>query len=339
MLSVLSLTENNTQESVLEAIAARVKGESQRTLPSINHNAAILASQDFATWLDDSSFMGNLLQMLYGPSLGNERSAQIDLLAGVADGISSTLPFSDPRRGFSILYGSNGDFLPDLWDEGSFSPNIEPERGAHVSFLSNPLAGDCRPLDITLPLANTVFQNGRRSTLFASRWRREPGDALRLDYTRHKQTQRIAPRGSAVGHTTPSTPLLPLTAPRKIVAGLGNILRQVEVDGAATPASKELEVLIPQVFDARSKKHGSSFSSGPIGVWAWVIPAHVVEAERLRDLKVFPADASLSEAELATESVEVFSRLTSSSCRLHKICKYINIYPPNPHPPRYSLMY
>ena len=269
--------------------------------------------------------MGSLLQTIYGPASGHETPSQIDLLAGVADGVSSPLPFGDPRRGFSLLYGSTGDILPDLWDESSFSPNIEPERGAYVSFLSNPLAGDCRPLDITLPLANTVFQNGRRSTLFASRWRRDSGDALSLDFTRHKQTQRVAPRGSAVGHTTPSIPLLPLTAPRKIVAGLGNILRQVEVDGAATPASKELEVLIPQVFDARSKRHGPSSSSGPIGVWAWVIPAHVVEAERLLDLKVFQSDAPLSETELAASSVDVFSRLASSSCRLHKICEYITI--------------
>ncbi|RYP56692.1 hypothetical protein DL769_009882 [Monosporascus sp. CRB-8-3] len=72
------------------------------------------------------------------------------------------------------------------------------------------------------------------------------------------------------------------------------------------------------MFDIRSKRHGPS-SSGPIGVWAWVIPPHVVEAERLSDLKVFRANSSHSEAELATESAEVFSRLTSSGCRLHKI--------------------
>ncbi|RYP72201.1 hypothetical protein DL771_004331 [Monosporascus sp. 5C6A] len=77
-------------------------------------------------------------------------------------------------------------------------------------------------------------------------------------------------------------------------------------------------MLIPEIFDIRSKRHGPS-SSGPIGVWAWVIPPHVVEAERLSDLNVFRANSSHSEAELATESAEVFSRLTSSGCRLHKI--------------------
>ena len=266
--------------------------------------------------------MGSLLQTLHGSSSGSDAPSQIDILAGVADGITTPLPFSDPQRGFSILYGSAGDILPDLWDESSFSPNIEPEKGAYISFLSNPLAGDCRPLDITLPLASTIFQNGRRSTLFASRWRKGPGEALRHELTSHKQMQRVAPHGSTVGHTKPSIPLIPLTAPRKITAGLGNILRQVEIDGAATPASKELEMLIPQVFEARSKRHGSS-SAGPIGVWAWVIPPHVVEAEQLQDLQVFQADnASLSESELAAKSVDVFSRLTSSCCRLHRICEY-----------------
>ncbi|RYP68905.1 hypothetical protein DL770_008363 [Monosporascus sp. CRB-9-2] len=77
-------------------------------------------------------------------------------------------------------------------------------------------------------------------------------------------------------------------------------------------------MLIPEIFDTRSKRHGPS-SSGPIGVWAWVIPPHVVKAERLSDLRVFRANSSHSEAELATESAEVFSKLTSSGCRLHKI--------------------
>ncbi|RYO76538.1 hypothetical protein DL766_002591 [Monosporascus sp. MC13-8B] len=77
-------------------------------------------------------------------------------------------------------------------------------------------------------------------------------------------------------------------------------------------------MLLPEIFDIRSKRHGPS-SSGPVGVWVWVIPPHVVEAESLSDLKVFRANSSHSEAELATESAEVFSRLTSFGCRLHKI--------------------
>lgn len=264
--------------------------------------------------------MGTLLQTLYEPSLNSEGTSQIDILAGVVDGITSTLPLSDPHRGLSILYSSTSSILPNLWDPSSFSPKTEQDKASSVSFLSNPLAGDTRTVDATIPLANTIFQNGRRSTLFASRWQKGSGHSLVHGFTRQKQTQNVTPRGTSANHTHPFLPLLPLIAPRKIVAGLGNILRQVEVDGSPSPASKELEVLIPQVFDVREKRYGAS-SPGPIGVWAWVIPPHVVETEKLLDLKVFSAESAYSEAELATEAVDVFSRLTSSGCRLHKICK------------------
>lgn len=267
--------------------------------------------------------MGSLLQTLYESSLGDEATSQIEILAGVTDGISSTLPLSDPLKGLSILYSPRSNLLPDLWDSSSFAPDIEQDKAASVSFLSNPLAGDTRALDVTLPLANTVFQNGRRSTLFASRWLKKPGHSLVHDITRQKQTQRVGPRGSSVDQAASFLPLLPLTAPRKIVAGLGNILRQVEVDGSPSPASKELEVLIPQVFDVRSERYGPS-SSGPIGVWAWVIPPHVLGRENLSDLKVFQTHSSHPEAKLATEAVDVFSRLMSSGCRLHKIRKWNN---------------
>ncbi|KAK7741952.1 hypothetical protein SLS62_010847 [Diatrype stigma] len=306
------------KDQVLREIKNHVKRLPLRSSGRADHHAAILASQDFATWLDDQSFMGSLLQTLYESSLSSEEASQIDILAGVVDGIPSTLPLSDPHRGLSILYSSTSSILPNLWDPSSFSPETEQDKASSVSFLSNPLAGDPRTVDVTIPLANTIFQNGRRSTLFASRWQKGPSHSLVHEATRQKQTQKVAPRGTSVNHTLPFLPLLPLIAPRKIVAGLGNILRQVEVDGSPSPASKELEVLIPQIFDVREKRYGTS-SSGPIGVWAWVIPPHVVETEKLLDLKVFKADSAYSEAELATEAVDVFSRLTSSGCRLHKI--------------------
>ncbi len=287
------------------------------------HHAVILASQDFAAWLEDQSFIGTLLQRLYGASLAREDTSQIDILCGVVDGIPSTLPLVNPQRGLSILYSSTSDILPDLWDENSFAPDIEQENTASISFLSNPLTDDTRSLEVTLPLANTIFQNGRQSTLFASRWRKEQGDRLALATTRWKQTQRVTPGGHSVEHTIPFIPLLPLTTPRKILTGLGNILRQVEVDGSPAPASKELELLIPEVFAVRSKRYGPS-SSGPIGVWAWVIPPHVIAAEILSDLEVFQADSHQSEAELATKAEGVFAKLTSSGCRLHKICKRDN---------------
>ncbi|KAI1134368.1 hypothetical protein F5Y05DRAFT_233913 [Hypoxylon sp. FL0543] len=287
--------------------------------PDYQHGAAVFASREFATWLGDESFMTALLEtLLSSESHGQLKSQDINVLYAVADGLTPKRLFGEPQAGLSILYGSADAILPGMWDSEDFGSNIDQDREASVSFLSNPLPRDTRPLEIILPLANTVFQNGRRSTLFASRWQKDHNGSMARTLIQEKRAQRICPGSISAGHTKPILPLLPLSPPRKIVAGLGNIVRQIEVNGSAAPASKELEGLIPRVFDARSKRD-QSYSPGPIGVWCWVIPPHVVESKNLLDLKVLDPETSQSEADLSLEALSVFSELISSGCRLHKI--------------------
>ncbi|KAI1503671.1 hypothetical protein F5X99DRAFT_374125 [Biscogniauxia marginata] len=283
-----------------------------------SYGATVLASRDFTTWLNDESFMFNMLETLFKPVNNGQGDLQhLDILSGVVDGIGTKNLSSEPRTGFSILYGLTGDILPNLWDSESVDSSSE-SRAASVSFITNPLAGDTKPLEITLPLANTVFQDGRQSTLSASRWENRSQGPMSLKTTCHKSNQRIFTYGDCANQTSSHIPLLPVTPPRKVVASLGNIVSQVEVGGSTTPASRELETLIPKILDIRSKNRAAA-SSGPFGVWCWVIPAHVVEAKKLLDLKVFRVESSQSEAELALESIKLFSGLLSSGCRLHKI--------------------
>lgn len=282
----------------------------------IDNGAAIFASRDFASWLEDESFVSSILGSLFKPSQGT--SKHIDILCAVTDGLTPEQLFSEPRTGFSILYGSANKILPDLWNHDEFGSGTDQDREASVSFLPNPLPKDLRPLEITLPLANTVFQTGKRSTLFASRWQFTPNGSMTRTMMHEKRVQKIQPDPNSSGHTIPCIPLLPLTRPRKIVAGLGNIVRQVEVNGSPTPASKELEGLIPKVFDTRSKRD-ESYVPGPIGVWCWIIHPHLVNMQGILDLKIFEPDSSLSEAELSLEAMDLFSTLISSGCRAHKI--------------------
>ncbi|KAI0010987.1 hypothetical protein F4779DRAFT_616055 [Xylariaceae sp. FL0662B] len=319
----LILSAKSTKETVIDRLDQHLKNapRSIRTevVNDADYGAAILVSREFATWLEDDSFMSSLLGIIF-KSIANSQlqSQDIDVLTAVASGIPPKRLLYEPRTGFSILYGSAAKILPGLWDRDSFGANIDQDRESSISFISSPLRGDTRPLEITLPLANTVFQNGRRSTLFASRWQSSPSQSLTLAMMNEKHSQKIIPRSATVNHANSRFPLLPLTLPRKIVAGLGNIVRQLETNGSTTPASKELETLIPKVFDVRSERYGTS-STGPIGVWCWVIPPHVVEAQGLLDLKFFQAESPASEAELALGAMDVFSRLLSSGCRLHKI--------------------
>ncbi|KAI0152557.1 hypothetical protein F4776DRAFT_38705 [Hypoxylon sp. NC0597] len=322
----LTLSTKAPKQTAIEVLSKHLANSSGNSINTwegkdsgYQHGAAIFASRDFATWLGDESFISGLLNTLFKSSTNGQVASQdINVLCAVTDGLTPKRLFSEPQTGFSILYGSANNILPGLWDSNDFGSNVDQDREASVSFLTNPLPGDTRPLEITLPLANTVFQNGRRSTLFASRWQQRHNDSIARTLMQEKRAQTIIPHANSAGHATPILPLLPLTPPRKIVAGLGNIVRQVEVNGSPTPASKELEGLIPKVFDHRSKQD-ASYSPGPIGVWCWVIPPQVVANQNLLDLKVFQPESSQSEAELSLDAMSVFSELISSGCRLHKI--------------------
>ncbi|KAI0106204.1 hypothetical protein GGR51DRAFT_518224 [Nemania sp. FL0031] len=307
-----------TQRQVLDGL----KSHTLKTTQQAQHEAseadgvAILASKDFTSWLEDQNFMAAFLKTLLNPvSTTQANRPSLHVLSGIADGLSPHQLCGESRSGFSILRGPVDSILPGLWEKESFSATSQ-DSAACVSFTANPLRGNTSALEVTLPLANTVFQNGRRSTLYASRWDTSSDDLKTLGTKYPKTIQQINANGGSVNHASSIIPLLPLTPPRRIAVGLGNIIRQVEVDGVRTPASKELEAIIPKIFEERAQRDPSS--PRPIGVWCWVIPPHI-GPEKFGDLKLFKAGSSLTEAEIALDSMEVFSGLLSSGCRLHKI--------------------
>ncbi|KAI1211055.1 uncharacterized protein F4807DRAFT_48494 [Annulohypoxylon truncatum] len=315
----LILSTKTPKQVVIEALHKHFDRLPRKSINTLDGGAAIFASPSFATWLRDDSFIEGLLGTLF--DLGNHENSKcesLDALCAVTDGLTPKTLFSEPQTGFSILYGPTKNLLPGLWDLDSYQSVSDQDIESSVSFLSSPLPKDTRPLEITLPLANTVFHTGSRTTLFASHWQRDRLGNLAHSQTSTKLTQRICPDINLADHTRPLLPFLPLIPPRRIVAGLGNIVRQVEVDGSPTPASKELESLVPRIFDIRSKRD-VSYSPGPIGVWCWILPPHVVEKYNLLNLKVFEAESPQSEAELTLQSMNMFSELISSGCRLHKI--------------------
>lgn len=243
----------------------------------------------------------------------------VDVLFGVTQGLSPSHLLGNPRPGLSILYSSSESLLPSLWQEEPVAgPRTSPDRAATVTFTGGPATSPASPLGITLPLANTIFQNGRRSTLLASRWQSSLGHWA-PDRMAERQHQEIACLQGR--HLRPHVPLVPLTPPRKIVAGLGNIVRQIDIDGDAAPASKELEELIPAMYDRRWQKDDVQ-APAPVGVWAWVIPARVVESGQLAGLRAYQQHLDEGELSLALEAADLFDGLLSSRCRLHKIRKY-----------------
>lgn len=279
----------------------------------------MLASRDLAAWLDDDAFVAALLQQT-SPALSTHNDAsprEISVLAAVVDGLSPSKPFGEPRSGFSLLQGYTDSLLPSVWDMGRRNDGASSQSS--ISMLFNPLPGGKRSLQVTLPLANTIFQNGRQSTLLASRWQKQASGSFTLSQLEERTSQVILPLISGSdAFTNASVPLLPISTPRKIIAGLGNIVRQVEIDGQPSPASKELEANVPKLLDARARAD-PDFVPGPIGVWALVLPEPVVESGILGSMPTVQDLNSEGEVESAKAFAELFPKLLASGCHLHKI--------------------
>lgn len=302
---------------------ARTATSAPPTAAGAARSAVILVSPELATWADDNAFMAQLLHRLdfhdqLDAAHSGERPA-VDVLFGVTQGLSPGRLLGKPRKGLSVLFSSSDSLLPSIWqEEPAAGLRSSPDRAATVTFTGGSAMSPASSLGLTLPLANTIFQNGRRSTLLASRWQSSSGHWApdRMVERQHQQIACLQGR-----NLRPHIPLVPLTPPRKIVAGLGNIVRQIAIGGGAAPASKELEELIPGMY-ARRWQEGDAQAPAPMGVWAWAIPPHVVEGGQLTGLRAYQQHPNEGELSLALEAAGLFDGLLSSRCRLHKIRKY-----------------
>lgn len=232
----------------------------------------VLATPHFAKWLEnEGGFLPRLLRASTYPV--DLVQVELDILVGVVDGIAPT-----PRglrqivgrkvlEGFSIIHGLSAHLLPDLWESESKEAIKSTAQQSSLSFSgSSELSGN-----ITLPLSNTLFTNGKHSTLIASHWRgkNELFRKVKSEDKNH-QTVRNIPEG---GRHLPDMliPAVPLTPPRQISSGLGNIIRQLDFGNEGIgPASRELEVVVNAYMESRGQE------KLPIAVWALVVPADLI---------------------------------------------------------------
>ncbi|KAI1858389.1 uncharacterized protein JN550_012754 [Neoarthrinium moseri] len=254
----------------------------------------VLASKDLASWLEDPDFIPELLKSLRPrePPLNTSKKPgarlkrpTVDVLSGVMDGLVPKSPKGKPKSGLAFLVGSQG-LLPGLWDKEAPNPAPKAEKSASISFCA---AFPGRPSNsgVTFPLANTIFVNGRRSTLTATRYTKdEETDSWYGSTPQSKVHQNIEFSSDQGPLFQPTIPLLALTTPRKIVSGLGNIVKLIEIKGVSSPASTDLEVRIPHVINYRSER-GYDFAKRPFGVWAVVVPEEVMQTGLMRNLKIW----------------------------------------------------
>lgn len=266
----------------------------------------LLLTPSFAAWLNDGqTFVHDALAGLF---CENNGSSNVDVLAAVVDCLPSPSTGPSPviaqrlgdvedrslpggREGIAFLVGDAAQLAAGLWSADSEEVVIDTMTMQQRSTLSfrlrpgeNPSGTVAHGLvprpqvdyEIELPLANTIFRNGRDSTMFASRWTRSE-DKQRMVLTKIKtrtlQHQRILipVEADESPHKALSldAPLLTLTVPRMIASAMGNIVRQLyrDIYGSETlPASHGLEQAVMEFLDQGGK------SPQQVAVWALVTP-------------------------------------------------------------------
>lgn len=207
-------------------------------------------------------------------------------------GIVEHLSLRDGREGVAVLVGESTGIAPDLFTATETMDELDPATSSQQSTISFRLqlseharraaaAGvgskKITSYEIELPLANTIFQNGLTSTMFASRWIRS-GSSMPLEFEmverRALRHQRLlmpvdAYQGYSNGHSL-VVPLKRLTVPWIIASAMGNIVRQLYTDATASatmPASEGLETAVGRFLVERK-----STRSRPFTVWALVTP-------------------------------------------------------------------
>ncbi|CAP69383.1 uncharacterized protein PODANS_1_10470 [Podospora anserina S mat+] len=310
-----SMSTAELKKRVISAVAQSLR------VSSTDDAAVVLVSRSLAPWLEDQAFMAGLLEATTSDETGRELS----VLSAAVDEVPRFQGAPSSSEGLSVLRGSSTRVLPGLWEVGSnqtFSPSQQ------LSFLELRLPGlqpKAEPLQVTVPLANTIFTTGKSHALFASKWRHDPAAArkgLSMAASVEKTTQTILlPGYDQSSASTVYTALVPVTRPHKIVAGLGNILRQVEVGVKPEPASKELEAIIPALLKKRLE-HSESDEltySGPVGVWALIMPEGAVDQFPIPNpLDVQNYDPS-SEWDLVHQTSQAMDGLIAAGCQLRKI--------------------
>ena len=283
---------------------------------SSSHNAAVvLATPEFTKSFGDQEFTASLAKLLAGSSNANN----FNVLGAIVDHIAPPLGSYRSSPGISVLRGNLDQLMPDLWQPEAPTSKEDADSVAALSFSIG------RPT-VTLPLARTTFLNSKESTLFASSFdisNTVPQQEQHVEKTFQRVLFSDQDLPQRLGDMGLWAPLVPLTAPRKVSASFGNIVRGVEVDGKSIPASTELEDAVNTFYENDS---GKEMPEGPVGVWALVVPKGSSSDAAHSWLSGSPSPLSIgsengSVRDLTKSTAEYLQKSYKQGARLFKICK------------------
>ena len=262
---------------------------------------------------DGDTFIPSLIQLAVEKSWSWQG---FDLLAAVVDRIPQTssattyrsrhshsadvvpppeIRLEDGFEGISVAILDSEVAAPTLWSlnempnerermkiqqQCTLSFSFPPSPGIRTQFSENSASQPLVERVLQMPLSNTLFQNGRTSTLFAQRWELKFCKGSAPEYMSSQKTwlpqqtvnmsALFANEGMRfqLDHLVRSC-LVPLTPSRTVTAAMGNIVRKVSGNNAlaeTAPASEELERAISHAIQQ------SQISAQQVGIWALVRP-------------------------------------------------------------------
>ncbi|KIW62795.1 hypothetical protein PV04_10926 [Phialophora macrospora] len=270
----------------------------------------VLATPSLASLLEPGDFPKDLLPALYqGRRSEHGADTIVKCIYGVVDalpgpgpsshGVDRHSPGLTGTEGLAVFLSSDDGRSRSLYASGTAHGDSEKEAATTLKFataftLSDLDTGDGQRTvtsrHVSLPVANTIFVNGKRTTLFEDGWKikfcqtseasinylyRKPLASYHIDLS--CDSDEVVKAGSS--------PLRRLTEPRKVVGSMGNVLAQIQVGPEAVPASQELE----KAVHAFIERNPTSTAQGPLLVYALIRPeATMTPDEGRRDGQPYP---------------------------------------------------
>jgi hypothetical protein len=194
----------------------------------------------------------------------------VDVLLAVIDKVPGSWRVRESRlqscEGVSVLIGAWKFRFPKV---SSSTPLIEftvnrPSQGA-LTFMKEA---------ISIPLANTLFTTGQSSTLIFKSYdvaTHRPGrQSFNLRFSGFKSLAQVQLPATRTARSHQRIPLIPLTGPRMVKEVIGNIVRELDIDGKSTPASTELE---PAVLREAKRRPEGEVVDAKTRIYALIQPA------------------------------------------------------------------
>lgn len=258
----------------------------------------------------DHQFHRSALQHILEPV---RQEASCTTLVAVVDAVPL---YNDTQHQPLPAKPSEGISLLVCYSVATKAESLPDDRPAllEVASTDKDINEDAQPvITLSAPVANTLFVNGRRNTLFTQPWdwdflaqcwvqsskrpRQDLSQVTIRAYSSYDPSE-LEPRGLKV-----FSYLKPLSTPGAIAKSMGNVVRQITLgDGTTKPASYELELLVPGIL-----KHARDLNPDTdIAIFALVYP---------------PGLQSESDGAYGSHKLDPtwFLRLLARGARLHRV--------------------